>query len=329
MALLTVSVAGVSYDRTRAIFEGRVGIEGCRTIAIPLSPEETFHRALRYQEFDIAELSLASSLVAASRGAAAYAAIPVFPSRSFRHSAIYVRADRDISRPEDLKGRIVGVPEYQITAAVWVRGILSDEYGVRPLDVRWRTGGLHEAGRKEKIAHDLPPGNEVTPIGADETLSDLLDAGEIDALISPVPPACLETNPFVRRLFPDYRTVEADYFRRTGIFPIMHVVGIRRTLLDAHPWLAVSVFKAYVRAKELCYQDLEAMGALRTTAPWPVASLEETRALMGHDFWSYGLQPNAGVIETVARYCNEQGLTKRQVTAAELFVPSTLDLARI
>jgi 4,5-dihydroxyphthalate decarboxylase len=329
MAFLTVSVAGGSYDRTRALFDGRVQIEGCRIIPLPLSPEETFHRAVRFQEFDITELSLSSYLVATAREMSAYAAIPVFPSRSFRHSAIYVRADRGIGGPRDLKGRQVGVPEYQMTAAVWVRGMLEEDHGVKPSDIRWRTGGLHEAGRKEKIALDLPKDIERAPIGDGETLSGLLETGAIDALISPIPPASFGKSPNIVRLFPDYRAVEAEYFARTGIFPIMHVVGIRRSLLMDHPWLAVSAYKAYLRAKEICYRELESMGSLYNTAPWPVASLGDARALMGEDFWSYGATANAKVVDTASRYCHRQGLTPRQLSISEIFVPSTLDLARV
>jgi 4,5-dihydroxyphthalate decarboxylase len=329
MAFLTVSLAGGSYDRTRALFDGRVQIEGCHVIPLPLSPEETFHRAVRFQEFDITELSLSSYLIATARDASAYAAIPVFPSRSFRHSAVYVRADRGIAGPRDLKGKQVGVPEYQMTAAVWVRGMLEEDHGVKPSDFRWRTGGLHEAGRREKIALDLPKDIDRSPIDDGETLSGLLEKGVIDALISPIPPACFGKSPNVVRLFPDYRAAESEYFARTGIFPIMHVVGIRRSLLADHPWLAVSAYKAYVRAKEICYRELDSMGSLYTTAPWPVASLNDARALMGDDFWSYGAGANAHVVDTASRYCFRQGLTSRQLPLSEIFVQSTLDLARI
>src|SRR5437588_9236300 len=170
MAKLTVSVAGVDYDRTRALFDGTVPIAGCETICCAMSPEETFHRAFRYQEFDITELSLSYSMALIAKGANAYVAIPVFPSRPFRHSPIYIRTDRGIERPEDLRGKVIGVPEYQMTAAVWIRGILKDEYGVQAADVRWRTGGLEQPGRESRVALSLPAEIEVTPIPNTETL---------------------------------------------------------------------------------------------------------------------------------------------------------------
>jgi 4,5-dihydroxyphthalate decarboxylase len=328
MGKLTVSLAGVSYDRTRALFDGTVGIAGCDTIAVAMSPEEAFHRAFRFQEFDITELSLSSYMNALDRGTSHYVAVPVFPSRLFRHSSIYIRADRGISRPEDLVARLVGVPEYQMTAAVWVRGILQDRHGVRPADLRWRSGGLEEPGREEKSKLTIP-GLDLAPIAPDETLSGLLDTGRIDALVSALAPSCFGRNPQVVRLFPDYRAAEEAYFHATGIFPIMHVVGIRRRLLEAHPWLAVNTYQAYLRAKEICLRDMEKIGHLFTTLPWPVEELQRARTLMGQDFWSYGVAQNRIVLDTIARYAFEQGLTSRLLSPEELFVPSTQALAKV
>jgi 4,5-dihydroxyphthalate decarboxylase len=216
-----------------------------------------------------------------------------------------------------------------MTAAVWVRGILADEYGLRPEDVRWRNGGLEQPGRKPKVKLDLPPNIELEPIPLSETLSQHLDTGKIDALISALAPSCFKRNPVVRRLFPDYPAVEEDYYRRTGIFPIMHVVGIRKSLLQQHPWLAVNTYAAYVEAKRLCYLNQEKIGHLFTTLPWPVDQLERARALMGEDFWSYGVKENMKALETITRYAFEQGLNARRLTVEDLFVPSTLDLAKV
>jgi 4,5-dihydroxyphthalate decarboxylase len=326
---LTVSLAGCDYDRTRALFTDKVRIRGCDVIPVAMPPEEAFHRAFRYQEFDITELSLSNYMNVTARGTSHYAAIPVFPSRLFRHSSIYVRGDRGIERPEDLRGKIVGVPEYQMTAAVWIRGILQDEHGVRPGEMRWRNGGLEEPGRKQKVALDLPAEIELRPLGDGETLSRSLDEGKIDALISALAPSCFGRNPAVRRLFRDYRAAEEDYYRRTRIFPIMHVVGIRKSLLDKHPWLGVNAYLAFLEAKRLCYRDMEKIGHLFTTLPWPVDELERARALMGEDFWSYGVQQNAREIDAITRYAHEQGLTARRLTADDLFVPSTFDLAKV
>lgn len=329
MQRLTLSLSCPAYDRTRALFDGRVRVEGCDLVAVPMSPEEAFHRAFRHQEFDISELSMSSTMVQIAEGRCAYVPIPVFPSRLFRHSALYIRADRGIARPEDLRGRLVGVPEYQMTAALWVRGILQDEYGVRPADLRWRCGGLEEAGRGQVVALDLPAEVELQAIGAEETLSALLDEGRIDALITARAPSCFGRNPQVVRLFPDYRAAEEAYFRRTGIFPIMHLVGIRRSLVEQHPWLPVNVFMAFEQAKQLCYVDLAKIGHLFTTLPWAVEELARTRALMGEDFWAYGVRKNAPVIQAMTRYAAEQGLTRRQLSAEDLFPASVIDLAKV
>jgi 4,5-dihydroxyphthalate decarboxylase len=329
MSSLIVSLAACDYDRTRALFNGKVQIRGCEVIPVAMAPEEAFHRAFRYQEFDITELSLSNYMNLTARGIGHYAAIPVFPSRLFRHSSIYVRADRGIEKPEDLRGKIVGVPEYQMTAAVWIRGILQDEYGVLPSQLRWRNGGLEEPGRKQKVALDLAADIELRPLPDDETLSQSLNDGKIDALISALAPSCFKRNPMVRRLFQDYRSAEADYYRRTRIFPIMHVVGIRRSLVEKHPWLAVNTYLAFLEAKRLCYRDMEKIGHLFTTLPWPVDELERARALMGEDFWSYGVQQNAREIDAITRYAHEQALTARRLTAEDLFVPSTFDLAKV
>ena len=329
MAKLTVSVAGVDYDRTRALFDGTVGIDGCETICCAMSPEEAFHRAFRHQEFDITELSLSNTMNLVAKGTCPYVAIPVFPSRLFRHSSIYIRADRGIERPEDLRGKVIGVPEYQMTAAVWIRGILQDEYGVRAADVKWRNGGLEQGGREPRVPLTLPAEIELQPIPASETLSEHLDSGRIDGLISALAPSCFGRNPVVQRLFPDYRAAEEEYFRRTGMFPIMHLVGIRRSLVEKHPWLAVNTYVAYLKAKELCYRHLETIGHLFTTLPWPVEELTRARALMGEDFWSYGVDANQRELSAVSRYAFEQGINPRPVTTEELFAPSTLSLAKV
>jgi 4,5-dihydroxyphthalate decarboxylase len=328
MTKLTVSLAGVDYDRTRAIFDGTVGIEGCEVICVAMSPEEAF-RAFRYQEFDITELSLSNTMNLIAKGACPYIGISVFPSRLFRHSSIYIRTDRGIERPEDLRGKVVGVPEYQMTAAVWVRGILQDEYGLRAAEVKWRNGGLEQPGREARVPLALPPEIELQPIPANETLSAHLDDGMLDALISALAPSCFGRNPKVQRLFPDYRAAEEAYFQRTRMFPITHLVGIRRSLVERHPWLPVNTYVAYLKAQDLCYRQMETIGHLFTTLPWPVEELQRARTLMGEDFWSYGVEPNRRELEAVARYAHEQGINPREVAPEELFAPSTLSLAKV
>ena len=282
MNKLRISLSCCDYDRCRAIFDGRAPIEGCEVSAVAIEPEEGFHRAFKFQEFDVCEISMSSHTLMTSRGENAYVGIPAFVSRLFRHSGIYIRTDRGIKKPSDLKGMKIGVPEYQITANVWIRGILSEFHGLEPSDVLWRGGGLEEAGREERTRLSDIPGVELLPIPSDRTLSDMLAKGEIDALISARAPSCyLNKTPGVDRLFPDYPRVEREYFQQTSIFPIMHIIGIRRELAEREPWLPVSVFKAFIKAKELCMYELGQIGHLFNSLPWGVSEFESAKALMG------------------------------------------------
>jgi 4,5-dihydroxyphthalate decarboxylase len=327
---LQISLSVCDYDRTRAIFDGRAPIEGCDVTAVPLEPEESFHRAFKFSEFDISEISLSSYTMTTARGDAHYFAIPAFVSRLFRHSGVYVRTDRGIAKPQDLKGKAVGLPEYQMTANVWIRGIFQDEYGVKPSDIKWRSGGLEDPGREERAKINLPPEIDLKPVPHDRSLSDMLAAGEIDGLLSARAPSCfLRGAPNVARLFPDYPATEEAYFRKTKIFPIMHAIGIRRSLVEKYPWLAVSVYKAFIKAKELCMAELGEIGHLFTSLPWSVAEYDRLRRVMGEDYWSYGVEPNRHVLETLTRYSFEQGLSVRKLSVDEMFVPSTYDLSKI
>jgi 4,5-dihydroxyphthalate decarboxylase len=327
---LPLSLSVCDYDRTRAIFDGRAPIEGCDVTAVNLEPEESFHRAFKFAEFDVTEISMSSYTMTTARGDAHYVAIPAFVSRLFRHSSLYIRTDRGIAQPQDLRGKTIGLPEYQMTANVWVRGILQDEYGVKPSDVRWRRGGLEEAGREERAHIKLPPEIELIQVPDDRTLSQMLVAGEIDGLVSARAPSCfLAGAPHVGRLFPNYPEVEAAYFKKTRIFPIMHAIGIRRALVDKHPWLAVSVYKAFLKAKQIALAELGQIGHLAVSLPWCVAEYEHARAALGEDYWSYGAAENRHVLEMLARYSFEQGLSVRQLPFAEMFAPSTYDLTKI
>ncbi|MBC7779924.1 MAG: ABC transporter substrate-binding protein [Proteobacteria bacterium] len=318
------------YDRTRALFDGRVQIEGCEVLAVNIEPEEAFHRAFSFREFDISEISLSSHTMLTSRGANEYVGVPAFVSRLFRHSGIYIRTDRGIDRPQDLAGKTVGLPEYQITANVWIRGILQDDFGVTPESIHWRRGGVEEAGRLERAPLALPPAIDLQQVADGKTLSGMLEAGEIDAVISARAPSCFERGvPNVARLFPDYRRTEEDYFRRTKIFPTMHVIGIRRSLAERHPWLPVSVFKAFMLARAQSLYELGQIGHLFVSLPWAVAEFHAAKALMGDDYWSYGFEANRHVLETLTRYHFDQGLSARKVSPEELFAASTLDLTKI
>jgi 4,5-dihydroxyphthalate decarboxylase len=330
MSKLKLSMSVGNYDRTQALFNGQVQVEGCDITAVPLEPEEAFHRAFRYGEFDITEISMSSHMMTTARGDNQYVAVPAFLSRVFRQSGIYVRTDRGIDRPQDLKGKRIGVPEYQITANVWIRGILEEEFGVRPSDIHWRRGGIEEAGRGERAPISLPDSVDLQQIADDKTLSGMLEAGELDGYIGARAPSCfLRGAPHVGRLFKDYIQDEKDYYRRTRIFPIMHMVGIRRTLVEQHPWLAVSVYKAFLEAKALAVHELNEICHLAVSLPWMVHHHNEAKALMGEDYWPYGLDANRHVIDKFADYHHGQGLSVRRVAAEELFARSSLDLSKI
>lgn len=330
MTKLKVSLAVAPYDRTRPILDGRIAIEGCDVSASALEPEEMFFRAYRFADFDITELSLSTHLLTTARGDAPYIGIPAFLSRSFRHASVFIRTDRGIRTPADLKGRTVGLPEYQQTANVWVRGMLKDEYGVEASDIKWRGGGMEEPGRAERTPITLPPSIELQRIPADRTLSQMLAAGELDAVMGPRAPSCFgKPGVPVARLFPDYRTAEEAYFRKARMFPIMHILGIRKALHEQHPWLAANVYKAFVRAKELAVAELQHAGRLAVTLPWLVAEYQATKQLMGDDYWSYGVAANKRELEALGRYAVEQGLAAKPITPEDLFAVSTLQTPRI
>ena len=324
MSRVRISLACTVTDRTRPILDGRVSIEGCELEPITGEPEDLFARALRAEEFDVTELSLSSYLIVMGRGTSPYLAVPAFPSRAFRHSAVYVRTDRGIDRPEDLAGRVVGVPEFQQTAALWVRGILADRHGVPPSAIRWRNGGLEEPGGEERIPVRLREGIDLRPIDPRSTLSAMLADGGLDALVSPRPPSCfMAGDPGVRRLWPDHREEEERFYRETGLFPIMHVVAIRRSLLEQHPWLAANVFRGFVEAKRLAIRDLEQTNFLRVTLPW--IELDAVRALMGEDFWPYGLSANLPELMAAIRWSEDEGLSPRHLEPSELFAAQTVE----
>jgi 4,5-dihydroxyphthalate decarboxylase len=327
--MLKISLASERYDRVQAIFDGRVRIEGCDVTAVPLRAEEAFHRAFNGADFDVTEISGSSYMMTLSRGDAPYVAVPVFLSKVFRHSAIYIRTDRGIATPQDLVGKKIGMPEYQMTACLWARGILEDEYGVRPRDIKWFTGGQEEPGRRERSPLTVDKAVSITPIGSDQTLSAMLNAGELDGIISARVPSCFRRNPKVGRLFEDFRQVEAEYFRKTGIFPIMHMLGIRRSLLEANPWLAVSIYKAFIAAKEIALHELKDVAINFVTLPWVYDDVLTAESMLGADYWSYGLAPNRAALEAMTRYSYTQGLSQRQLSAEELFHPATLELSKV
>jgi 4,5-dihydroxyphthalate decarboxylase len=329
MAKLTLSVAVRDYDRTRPLIDGSVQIDGVEPVFMTLSPEEIFFRAFRHAEFDICELSLSSFTVKTAQGGNPYVGVPAFVSRAFRHTSIYVRTDR-IKKPADLKGKKVGVPEYQLTANVWARALLEDDFGVKPSDIHWIRGGLEEPGRLEKIAFTLPPDVRLEDAPAGTTLSGLLEAGKIDAFIGPRVPSCFERgHPQVGWLFPDPTEAAKDYFKRGGIFPIMHLIGVRREIVEQHAWLPAAVLKAFERAKAIALARLSDTSSAKVTLPFVEEQLRAARLLMGDDFWSYGIGPNRKVIETFLRHHHSQGLSSRLLKVEELFHPTTFETFKL
>jgi 4,5-dihydroxyphthalate decarboxylase len=330
MSKLRLSMACWNYDRTRALLEDRIPIDGIDLTYLNLPVEETFFRMLRHHEFDVAEMSLSSYTLSLFADEPQFIAIPIFPSRFFRHSCIFINRHSGIREPKDLIGKRVGTPEYQMTAGVWIRGILSDEYKIPVTSVQYFNGGEEEPKRPEKLNLSLPPEIHLEPIPPTKTLSQMLDAGEIDALYSArMPSTFVKGSPNVRRLFEDYQTVEREYFSRTKIFPIMHAVVIRRNVYEKHPWIAQSLYKAFVRAQRETYDELYQTAALKYMLPWLIKHVEETRALMGQDFWPYGLEPNVQALTTFLRYSFEQGLSKRQLAPKDLFAPESLESFKI
>jgi 4,5-dihydroxyphthalate decarboxylase len=328
MSKLSLSVAVGPYDRTRALIDGSVQIDGVEPVCMTLPPEEIFFRALRHAEFDICELSLSSFTLKTAQGVGPYVGMPAFVSRMFRHTSIWVRTDR-IKKPENLKGKRVGVPEYQLTANVWARAVLEEDYGVKPSDIHWIRGGIEDADRPEKISINLPKDVRLDNAPAGKSISRLLADGEIDGFIAPRPPSLPRKTPDVGWLFPDPIATASDYFKRTGIFPIMHLVGVRRTLAEQHPWLPGAVFKAFSQAKDRAVDALADPAASKATVPFIEERIAEARALMGDDFWPYGLEANRKTLEAFLRHHHAQGLSSRLVKPEELFHPGTLESFKI
>ena len=320
MAKLNLTLALGDYDRTLALKTGAVRAEGVDLNILTLGPEEIFYRMGRFREFDACEFSLSTYTIRRGRGEP-LVAIPIFPSRMFRHSSIFIADKAAIRHPKDLAGKRVGVPKYHMTAAVWIRGLLEDEYGVAPKDMRWFEGG--EGAAVKEVDVTLPPDVPKEQVPGDRNLGAMLAAGELDAFIGARRPAAFGRG--VSRLFPDFRAVERAYYEKTGIFPIMHTVVLKEELVTAYPWLPRSLYTAFVEAKQQAYRRLEDTAALLTSLPWQVAEAEETRALMGPDPFAYGIASNRKTVETLAGYGFRQGLAPRRLTVPEMFVESLLD----
>ena len=319
MADLHLSLACGPYDRTLALQDGSVRPDGIQLTYVAREPAEIFWRMLQYREFDVSELSLSNYTSLVDAGQAPFIAIPVFPSRVFRHGFIFINTHSGIQSPADLAGKRGGVPEYTMTAAVYARGLLEHEYGVRPSQVEW------VQSRAPRLKRGLPPDLRITQAPTGQDVGDLLERGEIDFLITANNPACFRRGaPTVQRLFPDYKAMEQEYYRRTRIYPIMHTVVIRRDVYDEHPWVALSLYQAFWLAKERCQQLLLETGSAKATLAWLQAALEEEREVFGADWWSYGVEANRPSLDALLDYSYEQGLADRRIAIEELFASSTL-----
>lgn len=322
MAKLNFSLACWDYDRTRPLIDGRIKPEGIELDIKVLRPRETFPRMLEKREFHVSELSLASYVTLKGRGNCPFVAIPVALSKLFRHSCIYIRPDSGIHEPKDLRGKRVGTTQLGSTGVVFLNGMLQSEYGVTIRDIDWFIGGLNTPTQRPLIPLNLPPQVKAQFLPNGETLEGLLNRGEIDALFSLyIPELFLNRMPHVRRLFPNYKEIEQDYYSRTRIFPIMHTVVIRDDVHREHPWAAKALYRAFVAARDLALDGLYDTDALRLSLPWLIDHLEEARRAFGKDFWSYGIESNRPTWQAIGRYVYEQGLSPRVVSADELFLP--------
>jgi 4,5-dihydroxyphthalate decarboxylase len=329
MGKLNLSIGIGNYDRVRPLADGNVQMDGVDPTFMFLDPEEIFFRAFRHAEFDICELSLSSFTVKTANGDNPYIGVPVFPSRAFRHTAIYVRTDR-IKTPADMKGKRIGLPEYQLTANVWARAILEDDHGVKPSDMSWVRAGLEQAGRVEKITLNLPADVRIENAAPDKTLNQMLADGEIDGIIAPRAPSCFEQgHPNVGYLFGDTVQAASEYYKRTGIFPIMHLLGIRRDLVAAHPFLPMAALKAFTLAKDLAIARLIDPAASKVTIPFLEESVARARKLMGEDYWPYGVEANRKLLDTFLRHHHSQGLSAKRLKPEDLFHPSTTESFKI
>jgi 4,5-dihydroxyphthalate decarboxylase len=323
MTQLKINLACLDYDRVRPLMDGRVKPGGIDLNILPMRPRETFPRMLERREFEASELSLASYTILTAKGNSPFVAIPVALSKLFRHSCIYVRKGAGIKSPSDLKGKRVGTTQYGSTAVVYIKGLLQDEYGVRAEDMHWFMGGLEAPVQNPLLPLALPDRIKLEFLAQGATLEHMLKRGELDALFSIyLPPSFMAGERHVARLFPDYKKVEQAYYKKTGIFPIMHTVVLRRDVYDANPWAARNLFAAFSAARDIAVDGLYDTDALHLSLPFLLDHIEENWRVFGADFWAYGLAPNRPALESIGRWVHDQGLAPRVVKAEEIFDPA-------
>ncbi len=329
MARLKLTLACGRNDRTFPLLQGRVMPEGIDLNCLTMEPEEIFWRMEMHNEFDASEFPLANYSILISRRDRRFIAIPAFPSRFFRHSTVFINVKSGIKKPEDLRGKRIGTPDYTMSAGIWIRGFLQHDYGVRFDDVTWFVGGMNQPGRKQRLNAKPTEGLSITDIG-NKTLSEMLEQGEIDAVVGAREPDCFRRgSPNVTRLWPNCRAIEEDYFSRTGIFPIMHLVVIRREIYEQHRWVAQSLYKAFLQSKNMSAEEMSNQSTLRYMLPWINAEVENTTKLMGKDFWPYGLEANRKALGAFIAYLEEQALLESPLKVEELFAKETLETFRI
>jgi len=319
MAKLRLTLACGPYDRTQALADGTIAPEGIELVYLALQPAEIFWRMLQYRDFDVAEMSLSNYTSLVSQGDSPFVAIPVFPSRVFRHGYFFINTDAGIEEPRDLAGKRGGVPEYSMTAAVYMRGLLQHEYGVQPRDIAWLQGRADRLGRK------LPSDIRLAQAPAGTELGDLLERGELDFLMTANNPLAFRRgSPKVKRLFPNYAELEKDYYQRTKIYPIMHTIVIRREIYDRDPWVALSLYKAFLASKDRAFRLLTETGSPKASFAWLQPLIEEEQRIIGADWFPYGIGANRASLGALLQYNHEQGLSDRLLKIEELFAPSTL-----
>jgi len=318
-AKLHLTLATTDYDHVRDVVNGVVRPEGILLTGFVLPVEEIFFRFIKNQEWDVSEMSFGKFIGYASQGNSPFIGIPVFPSRVFRHSAFYVRADRGIASPKDLEGKIVGIPEWAQTAGIYARGFLAETAGVDLTKIKWVQAGMNEAGREEKVEFTLPKGIQYSQ-RRDTSISAMLLSGEVDAAISArVPDAFNKGGGKIVRLYPDYRKDEMAYHASTGIYPIMHVVALRRAVFERYPWVAMNLFKVFNEAKGRSVDRIRDLTASRIPVPWAAAITTEFGKKFGDDLFPYGLEENRKTLEAFCRFAHDQGVTAKTMTPDDLF----------
>jgi 4,5-dihydroxyphthalate decarboxylase len=319
MPAIQLSMAISNYDHVGDLANGRVRPEGIDLTVMELPIEEIFFRMLSFTEWDVSEFSMGKYVSLVGKGIAPFQAIPVFPSRVFRQSAFYIATGAGIKGTKDMAGKRIGVPEWAQTAGIYARACLQHQCGVRLADILWVQAGVNEAGRKEKVTLDLPDGVKIEQV-SDRSLNELLLAGELDGIISAREPAgFLARDPRIARLWPDYRAVEETYYRETGVFPIMHVIVVKNESLTRNPWIAMNLYRAFDEAKNNSLKRLSGVVNSRIAIPWSHEAYDRARAVLGEDFWPYGIEANRRTLDAFLQFCDEQGVTQRRVQVEELF----------